>query len=183
MSIFSGLLASSLLSLFICICNYLILRKNIVETLVMSAYRMNADSYSCLFSTKKDFSLEEAQTVLNILNDRLYSIYVNNHELLVGLFWFNNVKKDIKNLEQKIEKEVKKISSIEFYVEFYEDEAKEYTKQIYKDLDEIIDNNEIYIQLLNISKKCGGNVYSFEPYDLEKKYKKLSADKYKESLK
>ena len=183
MSIFSGLFASSLLSLFVCIFNYLVFRKNIVEALVISAYRMNADSYSCLFSTEKDLSLEKALTVLNILNDRLYNIYVNNHELLIGLFWFNNVKKDIKNLERKIETQVKKTSSIEFYIEFYENEAKKQTKQIYKDLDAIIDNNEIYIQLLNISKKCGGNIYSFEPYDLEKKYKKLSADIYKAALK
>lgn len=182
-SIFSGIFASALLSLFISICNYMALRKYKIEMLVINAYRKTADSFSNLFNTKKDITLEDAQKVTNILNTRLYELYVDNHELLIGLFWFNKFKNNIKSLEKDIQNQIEKVSEIEFYIEFFENEAKEKTKQIYNDLDSIIDDNRIYIEFLKLCKTCNGEFRSIEEYDNDKRYKKACAQRYRNKLK
>ena len=83
----------------------------------------------------KNLTLEEYQKVLQVLTNTLFDIYGENHELLIGLFWRNKVKTDIYELEKLIEKRLKKVSSIEYYIEYFENDAVNHTKQIYEDLD------------------------------------------------
>ena len=140
LSIFTGIFASSLLSLLISSSNYIVLKKNKAEIIVVLSYKMNTESYANLYSHSKNLTLEEYQKVLQVLTNTLFDIYVENHELLIGLFWHNRVKTDISELEKLIEKRLKKVSSIEYYIEFFENDAVNHTKQIYEDLDKLKDD-------------------------------------------
>ena len=182
-SILTGLFASALLSLFTSISTYLILRKQKTEALVITAHRMNNEGDSLLFSTTRDLSLEKVKTVTNALSSKLYELYIDNHELLIGMFWFNKIKRDSKALERDIERKIRKIFEIEFYIEKYEKEAIKKTKQIYKDLDIIISDTNIYHNLLKLSRKCNGEIYSLDEYDNSDKYKQSYADNYRDSIK
>lgn len=182
LSVFTGFFASSLLSLFISISNYLVLRKNIVESIVVSVYKMNTESFSALYSTDKNLTLEEIQKVLGILTDRLYNIYVENHELLIGLFEYDKRKKNILELETLVEKRIKKINEIEYYIEFFEKDALTQTKQIYQDLDKIIDDSTIYLKALHNNKLYKGEFFSKEPYDKDDTWKKSLGAKYQATL-
>ena len=181
-SVFAGLFASTLFSLFISVCNYLTLRKYKIEMLVINSYRKSCDGYSSLFRTDKDISLEDAQTVVNVLNAKLYEIYIENHELLIGLFWFNKFKNEVKQLEKMVQNQIIDVTQIEYYIEYYQDEAKEKTRQIYHDLDVIIDDNSIYIESLKLCKICKGELRSFEEYDINDINKKKYANNYRNKI-
>ena len=182
LSIFTGIFASSLLSLLISSSNYIVLKKNKAELIVVLSYKMNTESYANLYSQSKNLTLEEYQKVLQVLTNTLFDIYVENHELLIGLFWHNKVKTDIYELEKLIEKRLKKVGSIEYYIEFFENDAVNHTKQIYEDLDKLIDDNEIYLKAIGNNKKCKGEFSSLETHDKDDAMKKRLGEKYRSTL-
>ena len=183
-SIVTGLFASALFSLFTSISTYLILRKKRTESLVITANKANNDGDSLLFSTTKDLSLEKIKSVTNCFSSSIYELYIENHELLIGMFWFNfKIREISKNLETEIDKELRKIFEIEFYIEKYEKEATKKTKKLYEDLNNIISITKIYRDLLKLSRKCGGEFYSFDEYDNSEEYKQKYANNYRNSIK
>lgn len=182
-NILIGIFASALLSFGMGICNYLTLRKEKAELLVVKSYIKNSESFGQLYKTNQDLTLEDSQKILGILSSGLYELYIINHEPLSGLFWFNKrATLKVQEIEKKIEDQIAHVSTIGFYIEYFEEDAKQKTKQIYRDLDKIIDDNSIYIKLLELNRVFGGEFHSIEENDKDDQYKKLLAEKYKEIL-
>ena len=177
-----AILGSAFLSFTICIVNYITLKKEIVDRIVIDTYKINCFGFSALFSTNKNIKLEKAVQVLNILDDRYYSVYVKINELLLGLFWFDIRRKKVKQIKSKIDKCLIQIYQIESFIEVYQSEANTKTKRIYADLDKFIDDNSLYLEVLKMARKFKSNVSSLEEMFDENEIKNECANTYKKTL-
>lgn len=177
-----AILGSAFLSFTICIVNFLTLRKELVDEIVIDTYKINTFGFSALFSQNKDLSLEKAVNVLNIIDDRYYDVYVKINKLLLGIFWFDYRKKITKTIKSQIDIDLTKIYQLESFIETYPSEAKNQTKNIYNDLDKFIDDNNLYLRVLKMARKFRSNVSSLEEIVDKNKLKKECADTYRSSL-
>lgn len=177
-----AILGSAFLSFTICIVNYITLRKEIVDCIAIESYKINCFGFSALFSTNKNLKLEKAVQVLNVIDDRYYSVYVKINELLMGLFWFDFRRKKVNQIKTKIDKCLIKIYEVESFIEIYQNEANSKTKKIYKDLDKFIDDNSLYLEILKMARTFKSNVSSLEEIFDKDKLKKECADKYRDTL-
>lgn len=177
-----SILGGSLCSLIIFIFNYFIQMKRCAEDIVFGIYKINTFGFSSLFSEKENKSLEELIQVLNVIDDKSYDVYIKNHELLKGLFFFDKRKKKLLEIEREIDNLIIKIYEIESYIEVYKKEALNNTHKLYKVLDGLIDSNTLYIKALKIAKGFFSNVNSLEEVIDKNKIKKECADRFKRSL-
>ena len=156
--------------------------KRCAEDIVFGIYKINTFGFSSLFSEKENKSLEELIQVLNVIDDKSYDVYIKNHELLKGLFFFDKLKKKLLEIEREIDNLIIKIYEIESYIEVYKKEALNNTHKLYKVLDGLIDSNTLYIKALKIAKGFFSNVNSLEEVVDKNKIKKECADRFKRSL-
>lgn len=177
-----SILGGSLCSLIIFIFNYFIQMKRCAEDIVFGIYKINTFGFSSLFSEKENKSLEELIQVLNVIDDKSYDVYIKNHGLLKGLFFFDKRKKKLLEIEREIDNLIIKIYEIESYIEVYKKEALNNTHKLYKVLDGLIDSNTLYIKALKIAKGFFSNVNSLEEVVDKNKIKKECADRFKRSL-
>lgn len=178
-----AILGSAFLSFTICIVNFITLRKQLVDEIVIDAYKINCFGFSALFSINRNMKLEKAVQVLNVIDDRYYSVYVKISELFLGLFWFDCRRKIVNQIKNRIDNDLVKIYQIDSFIEIYQNEANNKTKKIYDDLDKFIDDNSLYLEILKMAKIFKSNVSSLEEIIDKNELKKECADKYKKTLK
>lgn len=178
-----AILGGSLFSNIICIVNYIILLKETAEEIVMGVYSFNMFGFSSLYSEKKDITLKQSVETLSIINDKMYYVYAKISNLTKSLFWCDIRKKKTKELKDLIDKSLVYIYDVESYIEVNEKEAKNNTKQIYKDLDKFIDNNKIYFEALKLARSFHSDIMSLEEYDDKIRIKERCAERYKNSIK
>ena len=178
-----AILGGSLFSNIICIVNYVILLKSTAESIALGTYSLNNFGFASLFSSDKDIRVEKAVEVLNILNDKLYYVYVKSYDLYKSLFWFDKRKKKVIEIKHLIDEQLIYVYEIESYIETFTNEAINNTNQLYKDLYNFIDNNHLYLESLKIARTFHSEVNSLEEVKDKNKIKKDCADKYKMSIK
>ena len=177
-----AILGSAFLSFSICIVNYITIRKELVDHIIIETYQINNFGFSALFSQEKDLTLEKAVQVLSVIDDKYYAVYEKVSELYLGVFWYDKRRKKIKEIKSRIESDLKTIYNIESYIETYPNEAINHTKQIYNKLDKFIDDDSLYKKILNLGSNYKSNVSSLETVFDKNVLKKECADKYKETL-
>ena len=177
-----SILGGSLCSLIIFIFNYFVQMKRFVEDIVFGIYKINTFGFFSFFSEKENKSLEELIQVLNVIGDKSYDVYIKNHELLKGLFFFDKRKKKLLEIEREIDSLTIKIYEIVSCIEVYKSEALNNTHKLYEILDDLIDSNALYIKALKIAKSFFSNVNSLEEVIDRNKIKKECADRFKKSL-
>lgn len=177
-----SILGGSLCSLIIFTFTYFILMKKRAEDIVIGVYKINTFGFSTLFSVNENKSLEEIIQVLNTIDDKTYEVYVKNHELLKGIFFFDKRKRLLLEFEKDIEKLIMKIFEIESYIEVYTNDALNKTYRLYKILDKLIDSNKLYIKSLKIARKFYSDIYSLEEFFEKNKIKKEYAERFEKSI-
>ena len=194
-STLAGVFSSACLSLMISLYSYSTSLKEKASWLVVNAYLRNSECFASLFKANKDFSLEEAQIVISAFNTKTYALYVENHNLLNSLFCHKQAEqifdKDIKlvkkiklakQIEETLEGQIIEISKISLYIERLCSHAKNETKEIYKRLDALIDDNKVFIDLLDLSKLFKLGFSSLEEIEQKEKLKDLFAESFRDSL-
>lgn len=178
-----AILGGSLFSNIVCIVNYVILLKETAEEMSLGLYNFNMFGFSSLYSEKKDITLKHAVETLSILNDKMYYVYAKISNLTKSLFWCDLRKKQVIKLKNSIDRSLAYIYEVESYIEIDEKDAKINTKQIYKDLDQFIDNTTLYYDSLKLARKFHSDISSWEEFEDKTKIKKISAQIYKDSIK
>lgn len=179
-----AILGSSVLSFTICVINYLTLRRDLVMTIVTDVYRCNIDVYSNLYSSKKDITLEHAERILGLLNEKFYLVYLNNHTLHDNLFWFNKRTKSFTmEIEHLIEQNLQTVTNIDSFIEMNIESASKNTKNIYADLVKLLDDATPYHLTLKMARKYHIPIYSSEEDTDINLLKTKAATQYEKTLK
>lgn len=177
-----SILGGSLCSLIIFIFNYFIQMKRCAEDIVFEIYKINTFCFSSLFSEKENKSLEELIQILNVIDDKAYDVYIKIHELLKGLFFFDKRKKNLLEIETRMESLLIKIYEIESYIEVYKKDALCNPRKLYKVLYNLIDSNDLYEKVLKIAKSFFSNLNSLGKVEDKNNIKKEYADRFKKAL-
>ena len=178
-----SILGGSLFSNIICVVNYIIQLKESAESIALGLYDVGNSGFSSLFSTKKDLTLEEGIRTLSILSEKFFSVYVKSDDLLKSLFWFDRRKNEVKRLHISIDGKLVYVYEVSSYIQVYSTEASTLTKQIYKDLENFIDNDVLYIKSLEIARSFKSKIHSLEESHDRKKIQQQCADRYRKTLK
>ncbi|MBR3891405.1 MAG: DUF4149 domain-containing protein [Bacilli bacterium] len=174
---------SALLAFVTCLVNYLVQLKIISEEITIKTYRYNIDANAALYSSKKCADIEKLVQTLAIMHNDIYEIYQLSFDLQESLFKYDKRKSIVEKFVKDIEKIIQSIADIESYIELNEQEAVTNKKLIYKDINEFIENQDIYVSALNVASEFKGSVSTRIDIKDTEKYKKEYAERYKNKIK
>lgn len=147
-------MGSALLSFVICLINYIVLRKKLVEELYNGLYKFNNDTNAQLYATGKNKTAENLASVIGIASAHLLDLTYYAHNIKIGLFKQEKkkialLKKIIKELEDNMHF---KIYSIGQYLQLRKDCAKTNINALYAIVEGLLKEKLVYEMAYDLTK-------------------------------
>ena len=149
-----AIMGSALLSFVICLINYIILRKKLVEELYNGLYKFNNDTNAQLYATSKNKTPENLASVIGVASAHLLDLTYYAHNIKIGLFNKEEnkialLKKIIKELENNMHF---KIYSIGQYLQLRKDCAEKNINELYAQVETLLKEKLVYKMAYDLTK-------------------------------
>ena len=149
-----ALMGSAILSFVICLVNYLIIRKRMIEDLVNGIYKYNNETMAQLYTLSKKIEIENLSLVIGIACSHLNNLIYLAYNIKIGLF--KSEKKKIKIVDDIInDLEVKiqfKFNSIGQYLLKRPKKSERFKDYFYKMIYKLLEDKRSYKLAFQLAK-------------------------------
>ena len=179
----SAVFTGAIVSIIVCIINYISLRQKQLERVVFLLYQKDSQLNAILYNKENDIDIKNALKLDSSYDSSSQEIYQILNELQESLFKFEKSRRKlIKEFLSCFLVEYNFYAEFGAYIDLYHEHFNLNSKKIYKILQNEIDKNGLYDKSFKLAREFGCKIYSPSETDDKDNKRREMADRFKKRV-